>query len=278
MMGPGRRAAIQTQEMVYGQGPGTVDSELQHGRTSQPEDANADYGDGATLDDLKQYFNNAASRIPALVTEDGVLKILNADYNVISNMEYFRQAASVIGALGTNDQKGVDLADAGWESTLKTLAAGAIASPNFIIGLAFEWSMPKQYAQAFKMQIKTSGFKNFTGSIVDRDVTIKLGTEAGHDVGGILYLVFAYRNTSASTPGYEYFGQGGMQSAIVSPAYIPPLGTASVPDVDWINSVTSNPGVSVIVPAAVRTPLSVTVRPITAASPALAALRELLAC
>lgn len=277
MIGPNRRAEIQTTEQVYGQTAGSVASELQHGRTTQPEDSNSDYGDAASLDDLRLYFNGASSRIPAIVTEDAKPNILNVDYNVISNLEYFRSGASVVDALGTNDQLGLDLADAAWDTTLKTLGAGAIASPNFLLGVSIEWSIPKQYAQAFKMQIKTVGFKSFTGVSVDRNVTIKLGAEAGHDVGDIMYLLFAYRSTSASTPGYQYLGEGGMQSAILCPAYLPPLAKSGVPDVDWINSVTSNPDVQVIVPAAVRTNLSVTTRPITAASPSLAAVRQLLA-
>jgi len=276
-----RAQPLHSQEAINQQKYGVVADEAQHGRLTRPEDANADFASGVSDSELLAWLRGAPNLLDPIVTRDAKIDLILADYSAISNIQYFRVASDQIGSLGGNDQKGQLLSLAGWEAGLKVMGANAFATPNFFLGLAIEWSIPKQYAQAFDMRVYTVGFKNFTGRSVDRDVTIKLNAAgASSDVGGILYLPFANRDDSRTTIGYDpthYSGQAAMQTAIVMPAYLPSIlfGGEAI-DVDYINSMLVNPDVRIKTTSAVEAQLSVTVRPVTCASPGLADLRQLL--
>lgn len=227
------------------------------GRIYAPEAANADIA----LTDPNEYFASADSSVTGVIALDGELEVVRMDYNSILNMQYIRDAAATIGALGRNDQASYALAAASPVGALTPFVFQAFSSPNLILGFEIQWGITLLNATAFNMDVDTYNFKGQNLQVVDRHFQVR--THPTKQAGGTFQFLFANRS-SGSSPGYYYNGVGGMNLAIVQPAQLPALSGLA----------TDAPYLSISVPTALASNVTFYGRVISAASPALANLRE----
>jgi hypothetical protein len=255
------------------------------------EDANADY----SIFPPEMYHASALLQVPAVIWLQGSGTIVRADYNVLSNYEYFRASAEMVGSFGRNDQN--EVAAVSTNGTDFVMAPPT--APNLIAGVILEWSSQLQTSSAFTMHVATSSFKSISYQGLDRVFDVRIGPGGSTPDGsvqfangGILAFLFAQRMSTNDQCGCltgsgctSVLGTGGMMKAIVQPAYV---ATASDVDIDpfpmiFIPGLTVRspaqevfPTVTVTVPAAIGAGFSVLARYLTAASPALAAVRQAL--
>lgn len=222
------------------------------GRRTTPEAANADLA----FINPALWFRTAEIEVDSVIQISGEFTILRADYNVLTNLQYVRSAAEVMGAVGRNDQMTYIMTGSGgiWNQQ-------AFSSPNMIMGFQVEFGLPVLNAPAFNLQLTTTNFKGFMGQDVNRSFTLRV--EPSRNAGGMFQFLFANR-TSGTSEGYHYDGEGGMNVAVVQPAV---LGNYDATVVDA-------PRIRVTVPSSLDSLISLNLRPITAASPVLASLRE----
>lgn len=219
-------------------------------RVISPEDSNADFAKW----DADAWNGIADGQLPPIIPISGDYTLLRADYNVLANNQYLRAAADVIGAIGRNDQTDYALTTSGGG----IFTASSFSSPNLILGFQVEWGLPALNAPMFNMTITTTGFyaEENAGHSVDRSVTLRI--DGNQMSGGILACVFAARQTSSNPYASAV---GGMNKAIVTPARC--------------QSATS-PTVIVTVQSNVATNFSGQVHLLSAASPYLASVRDVI--
>lgn len=269
--------------LPYPQAPLSVESQqgsanyyiMGQGRAMGPEDANADYA----LLPAQQYHESALLQINPIMMIQGRATIVTADYNLIANQQYLRAAGDIVGALGRNDQSEVVAARVG---VTGEFVASAPTPPNYVAGFLIEWSSQLQTSAPFTMAIQTERFKGKSWQSVDRNVRLRIGgpDNVGSSGGGMIIVPFAQRISANDTCGWTSGGgsttaaQGGMQKAILQPAWVPP-GFASW---DTIPAVTVDPNdapsVSITVPTNIADGFGVLIRYVTAGSPQLAMMRE----
>lgn len=221
-------------------------------RRSAPEIANADRVNIPP----EQWFETADLDIDSVVQIDGTYIVVQADYNVLANLQYLRDAAAYLGAVGRNDQSSYVMTGQSGTWTYQ-----GFSSPNALLGFQVEWGLAPINGAAFNMAVTTSYFNGANGQSVNRNFTLRVNPFDSS--GGIFQFLFANR-TQGVSPGYHYDGLGGMNVAIIQPAV---LGS-------YDESVDNAPLVEIAAPSSLANFLSFNLRPITAASPALAALRE----
>jgi len=231
---------------------GQQDRSTGHTRRTAPEEANSDIVEISP----SRWFETADRLIDSVVQIEGMLTVTQADYNTLANMQYLRDAAALVSAIGRNDQTGYALAASSGHHTQY-----AFSSPNAILGFQVEWGISPLQAAAFNMVVNTYNFKGFAGQSVDRNFTLRANPQVGQ--GGIFTFLFANR-TQGVSEGYHYNGTGGMNVAIIQPAILGDLDDTS----------TSTPYIDIVAPTTLDSYVNFYVRPITAASPSLAALRQ----
>lgn len=272
---------------------GMADALLQmRGRLISPEDANANR---SFLP--KGYFRQSAiAAVPAVVPIQGGFSKIKYDYNVLSNYQYFRDGAALVGSIGRNDQDQIP----GTTTVPGVYIVRAPAPPNLVLGFALEWSSQFQTSAPMTMKIQTFGWKGMSYQSVDRNVEVRIGGPGSlaNANGGILAVLFAQRMSANDSCGYDSgnnqvaSAEGGMQQAIVQPAWVPPYvqqATFDLADppvqngttVSYIpglslDSINDFPYIEVTVPAAIAAGFSVLGRYLTAASPQLADVRAAL--
>lgn len=225
-------------------------------RLFSPEDSNSDLA----LVSPEDWFATAGGAVRGIIPIDGNVTISQSDYNVLSNLQYLRDAAALLGAVGRNDQSTYALSMAA--SGVGTFQQ--FSSPNMLLGLQIEWGLSMLNATSFYMTVATSNFEGQYGQDVNRQFTLRMTPQPGAaSASGIFQFLFANR-TSGTSAGYHYNGLGGMNRAVIQPAV---LG-----DID--DTVVNAPLLTITVPAALYSYVTIAARPITAASPALANLRE----
>jgi len=232
---------------------GLIDRPGYHTRRTTPEEAP---GDLATLDPA-DYFSSADRLIDGVVQIEGMLTTVRMDFNSLANMAYLRAAADVVSVQGRNDQTGYTFTTSSGVHTQY-----AISSPNVLLGFQIEWGMSLLNSAPFNMVIDTYNFLGHSGQDVNRHFEVRTQGVRGNAIGGIFQFLFASRIQGAS-PGYHYDGVGGMAVPIIQPSYLGDLDESS----------TDTPYLRITTPSALDSYLNLIARPLTAASPALAALR-----
>jgi len=223
-------------------------------RIYTPEASNADIA----LIDPTQYFITAGGAVTGVIPIMGELSLVSMDYNSMLNLQYLRDAMALLGAVGRNDQFTYPLVEVG---TSGIFDCQEWSSPNMYLGMEIRWGMQMLNAQAFDMVIQTTDFEGMYLQDVNRRFTIRVYPT--REAGGTFQFLFGSR-ISGTSAGYYYDGSGGMNFPIIQPAVLPAM------DVSVLNA----PKVAITVPTGVRTAVSFNVQAITAASPALANLRE----
>jgi hypothetical protein len=251
-------------------------------RSSSPEDSNADYA----LVPPAVYQAAAIAQLPTAIPIQGQFTKVRADYNIVANLAYVRTASAVVDALGRNDQD----EHQGAEDPSGTFTINSPSVPNHVLGVVLEWSLQRDTSSAFTIEVQTQGYKGMNWQPVDRNFTLRIsGGDSAN--GGMFAFLFAQRMSADYACGSTNVqavtaGRGGMQKAIVQPAYIPNAMTAFVASLDETAEVKA-PGLSakdeydlgkirVIVPTNIATGFSVLGRYITAGSPQMADVRAAL--
>lgn len=260
-------------------------------RIASPEDANADY----SIFPAEMYHASALLQVPAVIWLQGSGLITSADYNVLSNYQYFREGAAFVGSAGRNDQNEYPATSANGVDFVMS----APTAPNLVLGVILEWSSQLQTSSAFTMKVSTTMFKSISYQTLDRSFDVRIspgGRTPDGSIqfanGGVLAFTFGQRISKNDTCGClsgsgctNTLARGGMMKAIVQPAFI---ATFSDVDIDpfppmFIPGLTvrsaaaeSPPLITVTVPAAIGAGFSVLARYLTAASPALASVQAAL--
>jgi len=281
------RRDMQTEEQRLGQKdffiPGV--SRLQF-----PEDANAD----SVLMSPELLHASPILQIPPVIPVDGEFTVLSADYNMLANYQYVKDAAAVLGAAGRNDQSDYPTVAAGGVFTAGAASTSHFSPPNLIIGFQIMWGLSILSWAPFAMKVATQGFRGQHYQPLNRNFTLRMDSAKSGN-GGIFQVLFAQRLTyqescgcggyAANAPeGASYLALGGMNKAIVQNAVIPgsygvedteSAGTLMFPPYSQPSSF-GPPTIVITVPAALAAGFTATVQLITAGSPYLASMREAL--
>lgn len=255
-------------------------------RIAGPEDSNADYA----LYPPDVWSRSALFGVPTVIPIQGGFSVIRADYNELANYAYFRSAAGLVDADGRNDQDEIPGFDPG---TAGVFEIDAPTPPNLVLGFMLEWSLQRQISAPFSMQIETVGFKGRSWQSVDRNVALRVGGDSANNNGwgssangGILALLFGQRMSANDTCGWTSGGgctapaSGGMQKAIVQPAWIAPYSEIAtnpvfIPGTSLLDF-TDAPVITVTVPQTLAAGFGVLARYITAGSPQMAVVRQAL--
>lgn len=160
--------------------------------------------------------------VPSLLDIEGTHKVISSDYGTLVNYSVLRHSARLIEAFGRNDQmtyEGVDTVPNG------VFRIDAPTPPNYVLGVEIEWSLPRDQSQQFGATIETTQFRNKSTANVDRTIEIAIGAAMN---SGTFTLLFAQRVERGDACGWTAGGgcdtlaAGGMQLAVISPAFIAP--------------------------------------------------------
>jgi hypothetical protein len=259
------------------------------GRIQYPEDANADSViiDPAVLHQMGIY------QVPAVIPVDGDFTIFAADYNMMANYQYVKDAMAVVGAAGRNDQQDYNFVAASNVFTAGGINVGvqAFSSPNLITGFQIEWGLSILSWAPFTMTLQTHNFKGQHYQPVDRRVVMRFESAKSGN-GGIFQCLFGQRLTYSdscgcggygvySGTGAAYSATGGMNKAIVQNAVVPGQyqstlgGGIFIPPYNVVQG-EDLPFITLTVPAALASGFSATCHLLTAGSPYMASAREAL--
>jgi len=261
--------------------------------TSGPEDANADYSQASP----EVYHRSAVLQVPSVIWMQGTGLVTRADYNALSNYQYFRAGMDLVNALGRNDQA----EQIAWTADGIDFIVSGPSAPNLVLGVIIEWSLQLQVSSAFTMRIATTNFRSMSFQSLDRVIDLRLGPGTTPDSmafanGGMFAFLFGQRMSTNDTcgctggSGCVTAGSGGMMKAVVQPAWIAP---ANPPD--YIDpAVTTNlspyiagltvpfgtnqsnggPRITITVPGTIGAGFGYVARYLTAASPGLAGVQQ----
>lgn len=244
-------------------------------RFTSPENSAADYADVAP----EVYHRLAAYQVPPYVPILGLYEVVSADYNVLGAYELLRGGLAAVEALGRNEQNSyIGFTDA----TAGTIRFAGFSSPNLIAGFQVDWGIPVLSAQPLEIGIQTFYWKDAFGwGSVDRNLVLRVNDINGSTFGGKFQILFAHRQTTATSCGLNDPYAGGMQMAIFQPAVVPVSQTPGTAAPDrfpplYINSTLSDatPSILLSVPPPIASAFSARVRLLTAASPQVALTRD----
>jgi hypothetical protein len=240
-------------------------------RTATPEASNAD---------VQVPLLGLRRMVPAIVAyggsdEDYVIQ--SADYNYIVNIAGLIDVLGDVRSLGRNDV----VQQQAWEPSSGTgiYRMSAPTPPNHVAGFWLEWSIRAQLGVTMTMDVATFNFRNMSFASVDRHVKVTGGLN--NKYSGRFAVLFAERTSYNDTCGCTDGGgcttlaEGGMQQAVVTPAFVSNKVSAANPGLS-IDSDTDEPYIQVTVPASMSGVVNFTAQYITKASQAEATLRQAL--
>lgn len=295
-----RRTSLPNPDSVQGTGgpgfPGTPEAAMGarnfliegENRLVETENSNADFA----LYPANQYNRAALIQVPPAIPIQQSFRVVKADYNSMANYQYVRAGADVVGALGRNDQDEQLGVQQGAPDT-GVFVIPACAAPNLVLGFVIEWSAQLQTSAALTMTVETRRFTGKSWQSVDRKFTLRIDAGIAAN-GGIFAALFAQRMSADDSCGAypsddssgPAVGYGGMQKAIVQPAWLKTKGTAAGPtDPEPVFYDVSAPGIladgaapeiRVSVPPNIASGFGCLARYITAGSPQLSDVRQAL--
>lgn len=237
-------------------------------RVFSPEDQLADTS--LILPDV--LCEHAGDSILPVTAINGGFTWLGGDYPTIANLRQLLSAWKLVATLGRNDNTSYALTPNG--SGVFSLTA--ISDPNIILGFQIEWGLSVLNYAPFNLTVATQFFRGASYQPVDRTYTLRMDPQSGIGTSGIFTFPFAQRVAASDTCGYTAAtrAHGTMMQAIVQPAWVGNK-TDAISDLPPVAVSTGGfPTLTITVPSAFNSTLSITCHLLTAASPYLASYMQ----